>query len=556
MKDFEKLCPSCMNKSDGKEPCKFCGYTSDAPADPNFLKIGTKIMRRFVVGSPIDSNGEGVTYVCYDLSENKKVCLREYYPTEICNRGARGSVKAKADNEELFSNGIKDFIALANKLRQHNDIPCLLPIIEVFEGNGTGYYISEYTDAITLREFLLRNGGVLTFDQARPIFISLLTSVRALHETDILHLGISPETILICKDGKVRLTGFCTENSRTANGNITPQLYPGFAAIEQYGSIGNCGTWTDVYAIAATLYRVLIGNPPVESTERVTNDTLIIPSKAEKDIPEKVTEALAEALQIMPEDRMKTVEEFRAIISQVAPLRKKKEVDPAKSKYKSYMLLTTIMTVLFIAVAAALIYVFVIMPGDSDDASSKLPPSSNISSEIISSDESSSSEESANIGSIKVLDFTGKKYQEIVANIDYSRYNFVIETKQYNDDYSAYRVISQSPAAGEMVDPDTEDGKITLKLTVSLGNNYVTMPNVVGMSRTEAELALFKAGFSYVNISVNEIYDSEKPAQCIVSTSPKAGDKVNLDTIITMTFNTYVNDTPSGDSTESSQSNE
>jgi beta-lactam-binding protein with PASTA domain len=215
------------------------------------------------------------------------------------------------------------------------------------------------------------------------------------------------------------------------------------------------------------------------------------------------------------------------------------------------------MTVLFIAVAAALIYVFVIMPGDSDDASSKLPPSSNISSEIISSDESSSSEESANIGSIKVLDFTGKKYQEIVANIDYSRYNFVIETKQYNDDYSAYRVISQSPAAGEMVDPDTEDGKITLKLTVSLGNNYVTMPNVVGMSRTEAELTLFKAGFSYVNISpLNEIYDSEKPAQCIVSTSPKAGDKVNLDTIITMTFNTYVNDTPSGDSTESSQSNE
>ncbi len=540
MKELEKLCASCMNKTDGSQPCKICGYTTDQEADPNYLKIGTKIMRRFVVGRPIDSNGEGVTYICYDTIEEKKVCLREYCPEEYADRVKRGAIKPKEGKEELFKNGIKKFVDMANKLQQHKDIACLLPIVEVFEGNGTGYFIYEYTEAITLREFLLRNGGVLNWEQTKPIFSSLLISVKALHDADILHLGISPETILIGKDGKVRLTGFLTEEARTANGNITAQLFPGFAAIEQYGGIGTCGTWTDVYAIAATLYRVLVGNPPVESTERVTNDTLSIPENLEKEIPAKVTEAMAEALQIMPDERMKTVDELRAILSVAMSPKKKKDGDPAKSKYKSYMVLTTIMTVLVISIITALIYVFVLMPDSGQSTSSNPSTSIESSSDITSSDDASS--EQIDIGSIKVFDFRGEEYHDVIGNINNSKYNFIIEAKQYNDSFSTNHIISQTPAAGELVDPDTADGKITIKVVISLGDYYILMPNVIGMTKENAELTLMKAGFPYSNITINEVYDPEKPANSIISTNPAPGTEINLDSLVTVTFNTYSQD--------------
>ena len=108
------------------------------------------------------------------------------------------------------------------------------------------------------------------------------------------------------KDGKLRLTGFCISEERTARSNITAQLFPGFAAVEQYGVIGKQGSWTDVYGFAATLYRTLVGNPPQEASERVNEDNLTIPAKIMHELPQATLEMLANALQILPEDRTET----------------------------------------------------------------------------------------------------------------------------------------------------------------------------------------------------------------------------------------------------------
>lgn len=544
MKDIEKLCMGCMNEFENQGICPHCGYDDSQPVDKNYLIPGTKIMKRFVVGRVLETNGEGVTYICYDAKTDKTVLLREYYPIGLCDRVANGFVKAKEGASEVFSKGLKKFMNLAEKLADHPEITAIPSIIELFEGNGTGYSVYEYYESITLREFLLRNGGTLAWEQASTIFLPLLSTIRALHDVGILHRGISPETILICKDGRVRLTGLCISDVRTMGTAFVPQIFPGFAAVEQYGSIGEQGPWTDVYAISATIYRVLVGNPPVESIERVTNDTLTIPSKVINETPSAVCEAIADGLEIIPEERTRTVDHLRSYIAKAVNKKKNKVTKGKKSgKYKSYMILATIMTTLVIAAVSAVIYVFVIMP----NIQQPIPDVSSqdiISSETSSVESQTESTSSIIAGTVKVDNFIGSIYQETIQNIDFSKYNFVIDSKEYSASYSARKIISQEPEAGTMVDPD-ESGKITIRVVISMGDYNISMPDLTGMSEQDAILALLKVGFQYNNISVNEQYDVNAKPLSVTTTLPAKNEKVNLDSPIVLTINTYKGTTSS-----------
>ncbi len=535
MKDIDRLCMGCMNETDGDGICPFCGYDKTGIRDINYLIPGTKIMKRFLVGKVTETNGEGVTYICYDAKTDKTVSLREYFPIGLCERGKNGSVRPNAENIEIFSKGLRKFTTLCKKLADHPEITSVPDVVEFFEGNGTAYCIYESFPSITLREFLLRNGGTLNWEQTATIFMPLLSTVRALHDIGVLHRGISPETIFIGRDGKVRLGGFCIEDVRTMGTAFTPQIFPGFAPIEQYGSIGEQGTWTDVYSLAATIYRVLVGNPPAEANERVTNDTLTIPTKVTEECPKALVEALADALQIIPEERTGSIEQFKAVLSvAVGKAKKLGTKKEKKGKYRSYMLLATIITILLITAISALIYVFVILPGMDDDIpeiSSNIPTSS-----YMSNDQSTSS---ATTGTVEVDNFLNMTYQDVINNTDFSQYNFVIEAKKYSSSYSARKIMEQSPQPGEKTDPD-ENGKITIYVVVSLGDYYISMPDVTGMSEQEALLTLLKAGFQLDNIGAPiEKYDPNATPDCVIETSPAPGESVNLDSTIEITINTF-----------------
>ena len=549
MKDIEKLCMGCMNEVDTKDVCPYCGYDNSGSYDMNYLVPGTKIMKRFLVGKIIETNGEGVSYICYDAKTDKTVTLREFFPIGLCQRDENGSVKVDDVSVDAFSKGLKKFISIAEKLSDHPEITAVPGVVEFFEGNGTGYCIYENYESITLREFLLRNGGTLNWEQTATIFMPLLSTVRALHGIGIIHRGISPETIFIGRDGKVRLANICIDDVRTMNTSYVAQIFPGFAAVEQYGSIGEQGTWTDVYALAATIYRVLVGNPPVEAIERVTDDTLTIPDNIVDNVPQSVCEALADALQIMPEDRTTTIEEFKAYLnSAITKVKKKKAKNKTSNKYNSYMLLATILTTLVIAAVAAVLYVFVLLPNMQ-------PSTPDVSSELIVSQTSSltsdvSETESIVTGTVKIDNFLGMIYQDALQDVEYSKYNFVIDSKEYSASYSARKIISQEPEAGTLVDPD-ENGKITVRIVISMGDYNINMPDLVGMTEDEAIFALLKAGFQYSNISINEQYDKTAKPNSVTATSPAKNEKVNLDSPVVITINTYAGDTSSNeDSTE------
>ena len=318
MQNTDRLCMGCMNDNGGESVCPICGFDSKTKNDADFLPIKTFIKNRYLVGKVIENNGEGVTYIGWDNTDNTIVNIREFFPVPLAER-ENGSVVVKEGNDYLFNTALMDFLQL-HKTLFGLDIAAVSPINEIIECNGSAYVISKAPSGIVLREFLLRNGGNLSWEQARPLFMPLISALIALHKNGIVHGGISPETILVGRDGKLRLTGFTTAQLRKSSSPINSQLFPGYAAIEQYSNEDNAtlSEATDVYGFAATLFRVLMGSTMPEANERVLDDKMSIPADIARALPNAVLVSLANALQILFENRTKTMEDFKNDIAAAA----------------------------------------------------------------------------------------------------------------------------------------------------------------------------------------------------------------------------------------------
>lgn len=317
MPNTDNLCMSCMKPIGDAKQCPYCGYHADSPQLSPYLPIRSVVANRYLVGKVLEFNGDGVTYAGWDMTERIAVKVREFLPDAICSReNGETQVRVMQGCERAYTDCYQSFLELWRKLMRLMGLSALISVTDVVEDNGTAYAIYEYTDAVPLRKYLLSTStGYIPWERARQMFMPALSALGTLHSAGIIHRGLSPQTILVTPDGKLKISGFSIWQARTARGDLNPELFPGYAAIEQYGFEGQQGAWTDIYAFAAVLYRALIGTDPIVATTRVTNDRLMIPSKFAEQLPAYVINALINALQILPEDRTRSVEQFRAELS-------------------------------------------------------------------------------------------------------------------------------------------------------------------------------------------------------------------------------------------------
>ena len=539
------------NKNPEDKVCPYCGYNEEVLQPEPFLPVRTELNGRYVVGKVLSSNGEGITYLGWDKASDTPVRIREYFPDGMASR-KDGILSVSSEYDYSFNEGLVQFLDLARGLARMRELPAIISVYDIFEENGTAYYVAENIDGITYREFLLRNGGTISWKQIAPMLMPVLNTLSSLHAVGIIHRGISPETMMVGRDGRIRLIGFCIEPVRTARTDFSAQLFPGYAAIEQYGFDDQQGTWTDVYAFAACIYRTIVGNPPPEATARVTDDNMTVPASVVSITLSGVISALADALQILPEDRIQTAEAFKeelsfsrgtassgtaefskkSVTGKIASKQKQKKKKKSSMKYWLIGLLTTI---LLLAVIAAIL-IPVILPDEEPQ-----PPVSSVPSApsvIIPSNTTPSVPDDS---VVSVPNFVGQAYSALVNNVEYKDiFDFVIsETKQYSDEYAKGTVISQTPNNGESVQKGS-----TITLVISLGSAKVEIPNVIGMGKEQAELELYKAGFS--NITLLEINDSAQAPASIVAVealeqtvSYTVGDAVYADLPIFLTYNTY-----------------
>jgi len=513
MINTDNLCMSCMKEIGSAKQCPHCGYYADAAQPAPYLTVRSVVANRYLIGKLLEHNGEGAGYIGWDLANRAPITIREFFPDAIAVRSPpHAAVTIMPGSERTYDDCLQSFLELWRKLARLRGLSALIGVIDIVEQNNTAYAISDYIEGISLREYLLLKSktGSIPWDRARQLLMPVLSAVGILHSSGILHRGISPTTLLVGQDNKVWLSGFSISQARTARGDLSAQLYPGYAAIEQYGFEGQQGAWTDIYAFAGVLYRSLIGSDPIEATLRAANDRLMVPGQFAEQLPAYVIHALVNAMQIRPENRTRTVEQLRAELSaspaaavagetysqrtaaqraavraqtQQFPAVREREVPEKKAanpKKAQRLLALKAAGICFGAGLLLILLVGILFRGPISERffpaeTTTMPPPTVTSKQY------------------EVPDWTADTlYTSIVENPLWNeKFNIKVDFV-FSDKVASGIIISQSLKPGTMVDQGGE-----LILTVSKGKEMVELPNYRGYKLEDVKDDLIERGFKY-----------------------------------------------------------
>jgi Serine/threonine protein kinase len=305
----------CMNQMDEKlTVCPHCGFNEAALRQESYyLKPGTIIGGKYIVGKALSYGGYTVTYIGMDAEKTRKVMIKEYLPSDFSTR-SEGDTEVtiySGDACEQFEQGLTTFLNEANRIGQLQNPQGIMRVYDCVAENDTGYVISEYLEGRTLKQ-IMEKGKRFPVQEAKEFVCRILEGLRQVHPLNIIHCDISPETILVTNTGEIKLLDFgATRYVTTANSkSLAIILKQGFAPEEQYRSRGERGPWTDVYALGAVMYYMITGVVPVESVDRALMDELKEPSKLGVQIPSNTENALMNALNVYQKDRTPSAEIF------------------------------------------------------------------------------------------------------------------------------------------------------------------------------------------------------------------------------------------------------
>ena len=322
---FENVCFACFGESEG-EVCPYCGYTRGLSARkyPLALPEGSVLNGRFIVGRVLGQGGFGITYIAKDYQSGSLVAIKEFFPDSLVTRTNKVSVTSISEERgDYFEYGKESFIKESDNLAKFIGQKNIVQVYSYFEENNTAYLAMEYLAGETMLS-LLKREGKLNWARLREIIFPVMDALAVVHKAGLVHRDISPDNIFICTDGTVKLIDFGAARYSLGDRSqsLSMILKQGYAPKEQYFSRSRQGAFTDVYALAATMYRALTGVTPPVSIERIDSDELVVPMDFVPTLPLYVNEAVMKALSVNAEDRFQTIAQFREAIDYEAELKK------------------------------------------------------------------------------------------------------------------------------------------------------------------------------------------------------------------------------------------
>lgn len=314
----KQLCSSCF-AAIKKEPCKKCGYSSDSyTPDKMVLPTGSILMGNFLIGRVLGKGGFGITYQAYDVKYNHIIAIKEYFPVEIALRGAgeTGLMVRDKKSAELFQKGVEKFYNEAGFISEFSENPNIVSVYQLFYENNTAYFTMEYLSGITLKDYVNRVGTV-TAEQAAYIADRVADALVGVHAKSVLHRDVSPDNIMLCGDGSVKLLDFGAARQVFPEGSqlLSVILKPGFAPLEQYMRSGKQGEWTDVYSLGASLYYALTKQIPEDPQNRFEDDSEL--EQHMNDIPPELRGVITRAMAVKYTDRYQSSREFADALAAV-----------------------------------------------------------------------------------------------------------------------------------------------------------------------------------------------------------------------------------------------
>ncbi len=260
----------------------------------------------YTIRRTLGSGGFGVTYEATS-ADGLRLAIKELFPASITVRRADGSVTAVGDSAH-FQKMMESFHKEIGVLYKLNYTGAFVKIYDYFYANNTAYYVMEYVEGDTLREHI-RKYGVLDPVKWEQPFLQLMRDIGHLHASDVIHRDIAPDNVKITPSGTLKLIDFGLARPYMMDTMVTVNLKPGFAPLEQYSSHGQ-GAYTDVYALAATMYYCFTGKVIPDAYERRAKDTLVSPRTLCPSMSYRQEQALMRALAVDYRQRIQSMQEF------------------------------------------------------------------------------------------------------------------------------------------------------------------------------------------------------------------------------------------------------
>ncbi len=320
--------------SDDFDVCPHCGYYEGETAEEAIhMDPNTILQDRYIVGRVIGYGGFGVTYIGWDGKLEKKVAIKEYFPSEFSSRipGQTALVVFGDEKRKQFYDGLEKFVDEAKRLAKFQNEDGIVKVFDSFTENGTAYIVMEYLDGENLKTMLEREKSIPE-EKAIQMMLPILDSLDNIHKQGIIHRDISPDNVFITKSGDVKLIDFGASRYATTSHSrsLTVVVKQGYSPEEQYRSRGDQGPHTDVYSLAATLYKMITGKTPPDAMERrsqkegLNKEILVEPHlvKGTK-ISVNVENAILNAMNIRIEDRTPDIETFKKELLSEEPVKRR-----------------------------------------------------------------------------------------------------------------------------------------------------------------------------------------------------------------------------------------
>ena len=277
------------------------------------------LCKRYRIGQEIGEGGFGITYSGTRLSDDRRVAIKEYFPAQYASRedGCADSCLHIFYGEKSvqFQKGLVHFKHEAEILQQYSYLDGMVTVLDTSEANNTAYIIMEFVEGITLSQYV-RENGVFSYNELVQLMTPIMKSLAQIHRQGIIHRDISPENIQIGLDNRFYLLDFGAakelDNQAPQNTIIFKQ---GYAPPEQYTGGGKQGPWTDVYALAATMYTALAGEQPIDAVLRMQQDEMETEYSKLSGVTDWQRNALKKGLELKPAERYQNMETFLADLS-------------------------------------------------------------------------------------------------------------------------------------------------------------------------------------------------------------------------------------------------
>lgn len=282
------------------------------------LREGSELQNgRYRIVRKLGQGGFGITYEGVQTGLERTVAIKEFFMKDYCNRDdATNSVSVGTKGSaQLVDNFRKKFLKEARFIAQLGDVPHVVRIHDIFEENGTAYYVMEYVNGGSLKQ-LVAGKGALSEQKAISYITQIGQALHSLHQHNILHLDVKPDNVLLNSRGEAVLIDFGVSKRYDQTGSQTSTtpigLSKGYAPFEQYkdGGMELFTPATDIYSLGATLYYLLAGHTPPEADEIMENGLAERPTS----VSPAVWNAIEQAMQPLKKNRPQSVDVFLAML--------------------------------------------------------------------------------------------------------------------------------------------------------------------------------------------------------------------------------------------------